>query len=350
MNDLAKYKIRGFVYKFISASLMGGIGAFARYINAPGDFISFGRQLTGFIALSLMFCFMPGMWKKVRGFRFSPAILLTGINLGLLSGLYVISTQYTTLANASLLIYTGPLFSTTLAAVFLKEKVNVQRFLCLLSVAVGMLFVVGIITPNGLTLDLAPEYATGNLIAFASGVAYGLYLFFSRYRLDADSGVRSWYQFGVAAVTILLLMVGDSWVNNGLKYTVKVNGVTQFTADGRVDVEPWNIFTMDAQSWVVWISAAVISGFIAFHLLTYASKMLTAAELASISYQEVVMASALGIFMFGEHMDTFQWIGAVMIVVGGFSQIFFTTKESNAQGDEAQVPNGAEVSADARGA
>ena len=117
---------------------------------------------------------------------------------------------------------------------------------------------------------------------------------------------------------------------------MKVNGVTQFGADGRVDVEPWNILTMDAQSWVVWISAAVITGFIAFHLLTYASKMLTAAELASISYQEVVMASALGIFMFGEHMDAFQWIGAVMIVVGGFSQIFFTTKESNAKGSGVQ--------------
>lgn len=335
MNELAKYKIRGFVYKFISASLMGGIGAFARYINAPGDFVSFGRQLMGFLALAVMFTFMHGAWKRVKAFKMSPAIFWSGVNLGLLSGLYVISTQFTTLANASLLIYTGPLYSTFLARVFLKERVNIQRFLCLSSVAIGMLFVVGIISPKGLTMDLAPQYTTGNIISLASGIAYGLYLFFGRYRQDAESDVRSWYQFGIASVTILGLMGANALVNHGLKYTVKVNGVQQFDANGNIIVEHWNIFTMDRQSWMVWLAAALISGFIAFHLLTYATRMLTAAELASISYQEVVMAAALGIFMFGETMEPFQWIGAIMIVAGGFSQIFFTTKEANEDDQES---------------
>ena len=62
---------QGVRVQFFSASLMGGIGAFTRFINAPGDFVSFGRQLCGFIALSIAFCFQKGKW----GGRQEPAHL-----------------------------------------------------------------------------------------------------------------------------------------------------------------------------------------------------------------------------------------------------------------------------------
>lgn len=177
MNERAKYKLIGFIMMFCSSSLMGGIGAFTRFIDAPGDFVSFWRNFAGLIALTIIFLFIGG-FKKVKATRFSGMMLLSGIFLGLLSGLYCLSTQYTTLANASFLIYTGPIYSTILAAIFLKEKIDWRGILCIIAVVVGMLFIVGIVTPEGLTLDLDPTYTFGNAIAFASGVAYGLYLFF----------------------------------------------------------------------------------------------------------------------------------------------------------------------------
>ena len=167
MNQQAKYKLIGFIMMFASSSLMGGIGAFTRFIDAPGDFVSFWRNFAGLIALSLIFCFVGGSWKKIKETRFSGMMLLSGVFLGLLSGLYCLSTQYTTLANASFLIYTGPIYSTILAAIFLKEKLNIKGVLCIAAVVVGMLFIVGIVTPEGLTLDLDPKYTFGNAIAFA---------------------------------------------------------------------------------------------------------------------------------------------------------------------------------------
>lgn len=146
--------------------------------------------------------------------------------LGLLSGLYCLSTQYTTLANASFLIYTRPIYSTILAAIFLKEKLNIKGVLCIAAVVVGMLFIVGIVTPEGLTLDLNPKYTFGNAIAFASGVAYGLYLFFSRYREDCDSNVRSWWNFLFGSLSIVVLLVWHHFFLQPLSYTEKVNGVT----------------------------------------------------------------------------------------------------------------------------
>lgn len=51
MNERAKYKLIGFIMMFASSSLMGGIGAFTRFIDAPGDFVSFWRNFAGLIAL-----------------------------------------------------------------------------------------------------------------------------------------------------------------------------------------------------------------------------------------------------------------------------------------------------------
>ena len=330
MNQQAKYKLIGFVMMFASSSLMGGIGAFTRFIDAPGDFVSFWRNFAGLIALSLIFCFVGGSWKKIKETRFSGMMLLSGVFLGLLSGLYCLSTQYTTLANASFLIYTGPIYSTILAAIFLKEKLNIKGVLCIAAVVVGMLFIVGIVTPEGLTLDLDPKYTFGNAIAFASGVAYGLYLFFSRYREDCDSN----FLFG--SLSIVVLLVWHHFFLQPLSYTEKINGVTQFDASGQIITHAWNMFTMPGSSWVVLIAAALITGFGAFYLLTHATKRLKAGELAAISYQETIMASLLGLFMFGETMTTFQIIGGALIVCGGVAQIFFSTAAASKQGEKIE--------------
>ena len=48
------------------------------------------------------------------------------------------------------------------------------------------------------------------------------------------------------------------------------------------------------------------------------------------------MASLLGLCLFGETMTAFQLIGGALIVVGGVSQIVFTTKAANeVEGDAA---------------
>ena len=335
MNERAKYKLIGFIMMFCSSSLMGGIGAFTRFIDAPGDFVSFWRNFAGLIALTIIFLFIGG-FKKVKATRFSGMMLLSGIFLGLLSGLYCLSTQYTTLANASFLIYTGPIYSTILAAIFLKEKIDWRGILCIIAVVVGMLFIVGIVTPEGLTLDLDPTYTFGNAIAFASGVAYGLYLFFSRYREDCDSNVRSWWNFLFASLAILVLLLWHNFCLQPLSYTEKVNGVTQVDAAGQIITHPWNLFTMPLDSWLWLIAAALITGFGAFYLLTHATKRLKAGELAAISYQETIMASLLGLFMFGETMTTFQIIGGALIVCGGVAQIFFSTAAASKQGEKIE--------------
>lgn len=296
---------------FVSSSLMGGIGAFARFIEAPGLFISFCRNFAGLILMFMVFLFTKKHFQ-LRELKITPTIVLSGIFLGLLSGLYVMSTQMTTLANAAFLIYTGPIYSTILAAIFLKEKFTKVTAFSLIAVFVGCLLIIGIInyTPvDGVTVSLSldPQYAMGNLVALGSGVAYGLFLFFSRYREDVDSNLRSYSNFIFASITLAILLV--------------------FT---RPDLSE-----MTTRGWIVLVIAAFVTGAGAFYLLTRASRILLAGELATISYQETIMATLLGVFMFSEPLTGIQMLGGALIIIGGLAQIIFSTKKEAPADHEA---------------
>lgn len=329
MDSSGHLKLKGFGFMFLSSSLMGGIGAFARYINAPGDFIAFCRSFSGIIGMSIFFLAVGG-FAKLKATRFTPSIFFSGMFLGLLSSLYVISTQYTTLANASFLIYTGPIYSTILATIFLREPFKPVMIASLVAVLAGTLLIVQIVSEKGFGLDLDPKYLFGNIIALLSGVAYGLYLFVSRYRTDCDSNVRAWYNFLFAVCTIGI-MLAMRW--SKLEYVVRdeVDGVPTARVDeaGSFVTMPWSISQMDGRSWMVLIAAALITGFGAFYFLTVASRILLAGELATISYQETIMASLLGFFLFHEHLTALQMVGGALIIGGGISQVYFSTRSGD---------------------
>lgn len=304
MDTQSRHKLAGFGFMFLSSSLMGGIGAFARFIEAPGMFISFNRSFAGFIGMTIIFL-VAGKLGKLKSLKFTPTIFLTGIFLGLLSGLYVMSTQMTTLSNAAFLIYTGPIYSTLLATIFLKEPFTKVTAASLVAVFVGCLLIIGIINytaDEGLTVSLSldPQYMAGNLVALASGVAYGLFLFFSRYRTDVDSDVRSFFNFLFAICTIGIILIF---------------------------MRP-DLSQMTTRGWIILIIAALITGFGAFFFLTVAAKILLAGELATISYQETIMATLLGIILFSEPISLTQMIGGALIILGGISQILFSTKKT----------------------
>ncbi len=307
MDSLGQAKLKGFAFMFLSSSLMGGIGAFARYIEAPGIFISFNRSFAGFIGMTLIFV-VTRRFNKFRGFRLTPAVLLTGVFLGLLSGLYVMSTQMTTLSNAAFLIYTGPIYSTILATIFLKEPFTRVTAFSLAAVVVGCLMIIGIFNYTAeegfdVSLSLDPQYMVGNLVALASGVAYGLFLFFSRYRTDVDSDVRSYCNFTFAIVTLGIILIF---------------------------MRP-DLSEMTSRGWLTLVVAAFVTGFGAFFFLTVASRILLAGELATISYQETIMATLLGLLLFSEPLTLMQALGGALIIVGGVSQILFSTRKNDEQ-------------------
>ncbi|MDX1301283.1 DMT family transporter [Photobacterium sp.] len=306
-------KTLGYSTMIVSAALMGCVGLFARNINTSGDVIAFTRMTVGAICVfALMFHQQKTM--QIKSTKLTPSVIASGACLGLCLAAYVSSTQYTTLANAVFLIYTGPVFSTILAAIFLKEKISKLTAGLLTAVFIGCLFIIGIInydSTNGLTVSLSfsKENFIGDMLGLASGVGYGLYLFFSRYRTDVGSDSRSFYNFLFGAIAIALC----------------------FT------VNPPSLAKMDTSSWVWLISMGIFIGFGALSLLTIAAKHLKAAELACVSYFETVVGAGIGISMFGESLTALQTLGGVLVIGGGMGEIVLSMAKKHSTAKQAKA-------------
>ncbi|MCD9538674.1 EamA family transporter [Photobacterium carnosum] len=290
-------KTLGYTTMIVSATLMGCVGLFSRNINTSGDVIAFTRMIVGAVCIFAIMIYQ-GKAQQLKSIKLTPAVITSGVCLGLCLAAYVSATQYTTLANAVFLIYTGPVFSTILAAIFLKEKISALTASMLTAVFIGCLFIIGIIsyTPQtGLTLSLSfsKENMVGDILGLISGIGYGLYLFFSRYRTDIGSDSRSLFNFSFGAIAIAICFV----------------------------INPPSLATMDSTSWLWLISMGFFIGFGALSLLTIAAKHLKAAELACISYLETVVGAGLGILVFSESLTVLQAIGGVLVIGGGMGEI-----------------------------
>jgi len=300
-------KTLGYATMIVSAILMGCVGLFARNINTSGDVIAFTRMAVGAICI-FGFMLYQGKVSQIKETKLSPPVIASGAMLGLCLAAYVSSTQYTTLANAVFLIYTGPVFSTILAAIFLKEKISSLTAGLLTAVFIGCLLIIGLIKNDPVTgitfsISFSKETFIGDMLGLASGVGYGLYLFFSRYRTDVSSDSRSFYNFLFGAVAI---------------------GAVFF-------VKPPSLASMDTSSWIWLISMGFFIGFGALTLLTIAAKHLKAAELACVSYLETVVGAGIGIAMFGESLTMLQAIGGILVIGGGMGEIVVSmNKKRNA--------------------
>ena len=277
-----------------------------------GDFLATGRMLTGALGF-LLILLATRKWQALRTTRVSFSVVAGGLAIGMSLALYVSSTLMTTIANAVFLIYTGPLFSAILAWIFLKEKISLRNGLFLAMVFGGMLLTIGLVTYSpenglqvGLQLGTDPDYplkAVGDLFALASGVFYGLALFFYRYRGDMDSGVRGFWNFVFGAVGALVIMA--------IRYNT---------------LDPSTPSVMTRTNWVWAAALFLICGLFAIGFLVVVGKHLSAVELSVVAYWETVVALVIGFLVFGETMTPLAMLGGAMIVIGGIGPIAFMVK------------------------
>lgn len=304
----------GVTAMLLSATGMGFVGTFgrlatpinpetgARYIT--GDFLAFGRMTVGALGMLLIIMAVKKI-PELRRTKLSFSVVAGGLAIGMSLAFYVSSTLMTTIANAVFLIYTGPLFSAILAWIFLKEKIDLKNALFLLLVFVGMVMTIGLINyaeGDGLTfgLDLAanpdmPNKVMGDIFATASGLFYGLALFFYRYRGDIGEEVRSFWNFIFGAVGAITIMI--------------------FRINLLDPTNPLEVMTPTNWAWAV--GMFIVCGLFAIGLLPVAGKHLLAVELSTISYWECVVGIVAGAVIWHESMTFIGALGGVLIIIGG---------------------------------
>lgn len=316
----------GTIAMLISATGMGLVPLFSRWatrtdmfdatqgLNAGdsiGALMAVGRMAMGFIFfVALLFInHKVGTFKKLK---VTPAIILGGVMIGASLACYVTSTLLTTVANAVLFIYTGPIFCLILAAIFRKEPVTPLQLVCFLLVVIGMLFGEGIIGFQdhggfGVSFSLEtstpefPQKGIGDIFGLLSGVFYGSSMFFNGYRKDADTTARGVWNFLAAALAALVI-------------TLAMN----FMGESGIVPSNWALnIHLTTFNWIGAVLLWIFSGAIALGFLLVAGRNLPAADYTTIAYWEVPVALFVGLVVYGEALTVNTIIGIILIVGGG---------------------------------
>lgn len=277
----------GVVAVLISTLGMGLSGLFGRLATpdgaATGEALTLGRMAVGALGMVAILS-MTGRLPQLR-IRLTRSVVLGGLFLGLSLSTYLSATVLTDLSRAVVLHYLGPVLSTVLARVVLKERISPADALSLGISFLGMLLAAGLLgaghTP-GTQHDML-----GTVLGAASGVFYGAALLCYRFRTDMPADARSFWNFtfGAVATGAMVLVIRPD-----------LSGMT-------------------ATNWV-WAGAFfLVSGLLALGMLVVAGKHLRAAELSGLSFTEVVVATTVGALVFAEPFSTSVAAGIALILI-----------------------------------
>ena len=314
----------GTIAMLISATGMGLVPLFSRWatrtdmfdgalgLNAGdsiGALMAVGRMsLGGLFFVVIMFA--TGTVETFKKLKLTPAIALGGLMIGMSLACYVTSTLLTTISNAVLFIYIGPVVCVVLARIFRKEPMSALQWVCLVAVFIGMLFGNNLMGFNesGFFVDFNlvpstpefPQKGLGDAFGLASGFFYGASMFFNGYRKDADTTARGVWNFifavlGAGVITVVLNSLG---ANPGM--------------------ENWALnIHFTAFNWIGALLLWVICGPVALGFLLVAGRNLPAADYGTIAYWEVPVAIFVGLVVFGEALTVNTILGGILIIGGG---------------------------------
>lgn len=331
----------GAIFMLISATGMGLVPLFSRWAtrtnmfdatqglngsDSIGAIMAIGRMGMGllFFLILMVATHKVATFKKLK---LTPAIALGGLMIGMSLACYVTSTLMTTVANAVMFIYTGPVICVLLARIFRKEPMSPLQWVCLCIVFIGMLFGESLLGFGvggnffGLDFNLAastpefPQKIVGDIFGLLSGVFYGSSMFFNGYRKDADTTARGVYNFifaviGSASIAILMNIAG--------MVTGQTNWITE------IHFTPFN--------WLGAVLLWIICGPLALGCLLVAGRNLPAMDYSTIAYWEVPVALFVGLVVYSEPVTLNTAIGIILIVGGGA----FPTVKAMIQGSKME--------------
>ena len=189
------------------------------------------------------------------------------------------------IATAIAIFFVEPLMLTVLSALFLKEKTGWRRYL---AVAVGLCGVLVVIRPSW---DI---FGWASLLPLLAALAFATNAIVMR-SLSTRMGSLS-IQFWFTLVAVILL--GAGLLAFGRMELVSASGI-----------DP-------SGPWAQFVLMGALSAF-TFFLFTEAFRRTPASTLAPFQYLEIVGATIVGYFAFGDFPDFWTWVGTAIILGAG---------------------------------
>lgn len=255
---------------------------FVRWGNAPAPVFAFYRMGIGGLLVTPFFMQkslkkqVPSrnlIWLPVLGGLFTTADLTlwnTGVGM-------------TTIANATLLGNTAPVWVVLSLWLFFRQKFN-RKFVIGLVLAL-----IGAGTVLGYDFFVRPHFGIGDTFALISGMFYGGYYLSTQYgRKHLDVVPYLWICSLTAAICLLA-----------------VSAIMGYSITGY----PW-------QSYLAFIGAGVVVQGIGYVAITYALGHLPASIVAPTLILQPVFSALLAVVVFKEHLLPVQWIGTAAVLSG----------------------------------
>ena len=206
------------------------------------------------------------------------AQITRGLLLVLGSIFFVSALKFMPLAETTAIAYLAPLLVTLMSVVFLKEKVELARWI---AVFCGFIGVLTIIRPGSNVFTWAVLLPIGNAIAFAS------YQILTRRLAGLESPYTSIFYAGLVGTVLMSLVLPGVWV------------------------PPQSVLHA-----VLFAAIGMLGGF-GHLILIKAYDHAPASRLAPFSYSQLIWVAAIGFFAFGDFPDAWSLLGIAILVASG---------------------------------
>ena len=250
--------------------------------SAPGLALAVWR--TVFATILLAPFALPKIGPEVRAFtgRDWRLIVTAGVVLGLHFITWIESLYYTSVASATVLVATSPLFIAVLGFVFLRERLA-RRTVVAIVVAVVGAALIGLGDASDGDFQNA---VLGNGLALTASFLVAVYLLIGRAVRQHTSFLA--YLFPLYAVSAATTLVAA-------------------LVRGTPLVQPWPILGLC-------LAMAIIPQLIGHGSFNYAVKYFPAALLGLLSLSEPIVSSALALALFGEVPGALALVGMVVVL------------------------------------
>ncbi|MCC7049432.1 MAG: DMT family transporter [Alphaproteobacteria bacterium] len=261
----------------VAMTVVPVMDAIAKHLSAtlPVNQITWARYVFH-LALAVPMMLMLHPARELRPARLALQ-LLRGLMLVISTYTFFLGVAYLPLADALALAFIAPLAVTALSPLLLGEHVGARRFT---AVAVGFLGALVIIRPGSGLMHWAAAYP------LAAGISYALYVVLTR-KLAGTAPPLVTLVYGA--------IIGALVTSASLPFAWKAPAPAE-----------WG-----------WMVAIGLCAALAHYLIIRAYEHAPASLLSPFSYIEIVSASALGYFCFGDFPDGWTWVGIAILIASG---------------------------------
>lgn len=250
----------------------------------PGTAVAALRYVIGAVGLGTLLYLKEGR----QGFALPmPKVqILRGFAVAMATICFFSSIFVMPLADATAIGFTSPMITAALSAIFLHERTNVTKWL------------VTLIAFGGVLLIMRPNVAELGWVALLPlGAALSMALLMIGNRAVAGAGTAILMQFLVASIAIPFIL------------TATLLGHLSGIQALHVGVPDWTIVARCA---VVGVTASF-----AHWLIFMGTTRASAADIAPMTYVQLLTALVLGIFIFGDWPDLISLAGSGIIIASG---------------------------------